>query len=80
MGKNVFTEKESNKLTGSSIIIPDGYTHIGEDCPKLKSLTLSQNIKKIEPLAFLVVTCKADSYAYKYCKQNRINVITSDDI
>lgn len=65
------------------VLIPQSVTKIGHcaflNCEKLERLTLSENIKKIEHKAFdgcdnLIVTCPINSYAYRYCKKNHIQV------
>ena len=67
-----------------SCTIPQSLVKIGDcsffDCARLASLTLPENIKHIDHDAFrgcdnLTVYCPANSYSYRYCIKNSINVI-----
>ena len=68
-----------SKLT--SITIPDSVTSIGAfafwNCMDLKSVTIPSSVTFISDSAFascfnLTVTCSRDSYAHKYCVNNKI--------
>ena len=68
-----------------SITIPDSVTKIASDafygCGNLTSIIIPDSVTEIGDYAFincpkLTVTCSPDSYAWKYCEENNIPVIS----
>ena len=76
------TFRHCSSLT--SVSIPDSVKEIGEkaffQCKELPSLTIPNRVTKIGPDAFadcpgLTVVCGEDSYAHRYCLENKLSFI-----